>query len=204
MMFSRRFSFQFQRLFPGLILNIPGNGRKVYLTFDDGPTPVLTDWVLSVLKENKAKATFFCKGRNVEEFQHTYQKIIEAGHSVGNHGYDHLNGWKTSSGKYLSDVSKAAFSIKSNLFRPPYGKVTLRQFRELRKKYRIIIWDILTRDYSHLIDPENCLRKIRENVREGSIIVFHDSLKAENNLRQVLPEAIIHLKESGFELCSIK
>jgi peptidoglycan-N-acetylglucosamine deacetylase len=192
-----------QRLFPGLTWNIPNNEKKVYITFDDGPTPNLTGWILNSLKEYNAKATFFCLGKNVEKHPEIFGKILAGNHSVGNHTFCHLNGWKTRTSDYISDVEKANSILGSTLFRPPYGRINHLQLKKLSKNYRIIMWDVLSKDYSHRISAEVCLKNVIDNTREGSIIVFHDSEKAKNNLVYTLPVVIKYLHDEGFDLCGI-
>lgn len=187
--------------------------RKIYLTFDDGPTPQVTEWTLDILKKENIKATFFCIGKNIENHPDIFQKVINDGHAIGNHTFNHHNGWKTKTKEYLENVEKCESTIQNNgskkqktkLFRPPYGKITAKQSAKLRKAgYRIIMWDILTADFDTMISPEKCLKNAIQKVESGSIIVFHDSLKAKTNLEYVLPKAIKFLKEKGFVFDSIQ
>lgn len=159
----------------------------LHLTFDDGPTPDVTHWVLDKLKEYGAKATFFCLGRNVERYPETYNRIVEEGHSVGNHTYSHLKGWQVSKPEYLDDVKLASNYISSGLFRPPYGRMGWNQLRALKDQYRILMWDVMSYDFSNRICPRQCLDNVIGNVRNGSIVVFHDSKKAHRNLQYALP-----------------
>lgn len=179
----------------------PAKEQAVYLTFDDGPIPQVTPWVLEQLRHYNAKATFFCIGENVQKHPEIFQQIIAEGHAVGNHTYNHLNGWKTSADEYLLNVLKANHIFEKNLpekkplknaiFRPPYGRLTRRQESYLQQRgFKIIMWSVLSMDYNALLTPEKCLRNVLENVRPGSIIVFHDSLKAQRNLLQVLPPVL--------------
>ena len=203
------------------IHNIRSTGKRggvIYLTFDDGPIPKITPWVLSLLKKYKAKATFFCVGANIEKHPEILQQIISEGHSVGNHTYNHLNGWETTTKEYLESVEKfekslqsAAYSLKLNnthiqktvdskpLFRPPYGKIKPSQFSRLRSQYSIIMWDVLSGDFDQTISKEKCLKNVVTKTREGSIVVFHDSLKAEKNLVFVLPKFLEHFSKEGYE-----
>ena len=194
-----------KRIFPNYIWDIPNYENKVFLTFDDGPTPEITEWTLEQLKKYDAKATFFCIGNNIEKHQVIFQKIIQDNHSVGNHTFNHLKGWKTSDKKYIENVALCQSQISNpksqipNLFRPPYGKIKLSQSKILRKfGYNIIMWDVLSYDFDQTISAEKCLDNVLKNVMSGSIIVFHDSVKAEQNLRYVLPKTLAFLKEKGF------
>jgi len=187
-----------KRLFPKLIWDIPNNEKIVYLTFDDGPTIEVTNWVLNQLGIYESKATFFCIGKNIKQNPEIFNRIISDGHSVGNHTFNHLNGWKTPTDRYI-DNSK--FEVQnSRLFRPPYGKIKPNQARELRNLgYKIIMWDVLSADFDEKITPEKCLNNVISNVESGSIIVFHDSIKAFRNLEYVLPKTLQFLKQNGFE-----
>ena len=199
-----------KKIFPNYIWDIPNHENKVYLTFDDGPTPEITEWTLEQLKKYDAKATFFCIGNNIEKHPIIFQKIIQDSHSVGNHTFNHLKGWKTSDKKYIENVALCQSQIPNpksqipNLFRPPYGKIKPSQSRILRKLgYNIIMWDVLSYDFDQTITPEKCLDNVLKNVVSGSIIVFHDSVKAEQNLRYVLPKTLAFLKEKGFVCAKI-
>ncbi|MCA6421586.1 MAG: polysaccharide deacetylase family protein [Flavobacterium sp.] len=190
-------------IFPNYVWDIPNDGQKVFLTFDDGPTPEITEWVLEQLKKYNAKATFFCIGNNIEKYPELFQKTIAEGHAIGNHTFNHLKGWKTSTEDYIENVklfeTKNPKLVTRNLFRPPYGKIKPSQSKRLRKLgYKIIMWDVLSRDYDQTISATQCLENVLPNVKTGSIIVFHDSLKAEHNLKYVLPKTLEFLKENGF------
>lgn len=190
-----------QRIFPSLIWNFPEEevGRSVFLTFDDGPTPVITPWVLDTLDKFEAKATFFCLGKNVEQYPELYNEIRSRGHAVGSHSYSHQKGWGMSLSRYIEDYNFADTFIETNLIRPPYGRITPKQARVLSERYKIIMWDILTHDYSRTISRKRCLRAITKHARAGSIIVFHDSKKSEKNLRYALPRALEFLKKEGYQ-----
>lgn len=242
-----------QRMFPERVWTFPNSslsankiGNTIYLTFDDGPIPEITPWVLEELKKHHAGATFFCIGENIEKQPDLFRRIIAEGHSVGNHTFNHRNGWKTSTEEFVDNVLKADEEMNkvhearstlvhpncppvqnnmkdvneggkredipkikseisdqrssiSNLFRPPYGKLTSRQSHILQQKgYKIIMWDVLSGDFDASISEDNCFRNVSENVKPGSIVVFHDSLKAEEKLRYVLPKVLEVISEKGW------
>ncbi|MES2545784.1 MAG: polysaccharide deacetylase family protein [Bacteroidota bacterium] len=197
-----------KKIFSDYVWEIPNNEKKIYLTFDDGPTPEITEWVLEQLKEYNAKATFFCIGNNIKNNPTLFNSIIEEEHSIGNHTFNHLNGWKTRKKPYLenSDLCTSTITehhklktLNRKLFRPPYGKIKTSQARELNKSgYKIIMWDVLSADFDQKITPEQCLKNVLQNTTSGSIIVFHDSIKAYPNLKYVLPKALAFFKENGF------
>ncbi len=173
------------------IWHIKDNANSVYITFDDGPHPKATPFILEQLKKINAKATFFCIGKNVKEYPDIFQRIIDEGHSVGNHTYDHLNGWKTNNFTYFKNINKAHQLIKSNIFRPPYGRITHAQaigIEKLFPKMKIIMWDVLSGDFDTDLSPEKCYQNVIETATPGSIIVFHDSDKAWARLEYVLPK----------------
>jgi len=182
---------------------IPGEKQEVYLTFDDGPTPGVTPWVLDQLDEAKAKATFFCLGRNVDKHRDIYSQILSAGHSVGNHSYSHLKGFRSSIKRYMEDIRLASNMIDSKLFRPPYGRIFPGQVRAVLQQYDIIMWDVLSIDYNPGLTGDRVLQNVTKNVKPGSIIVFHDSDKASENLYYALPRTLEFLRESGFTMKSI-
>ena len=190
--------------FKDLTWSFPGRDKELYLTFDDGPTLGITEWVLSVLHEYNAKATFFCTGKNAENNPELLKQIMDEGHSIGNHGYSHINGWSTNNDKYFQNVKKASETINSNLFRPPYGKIKLSQLRQLKNNFKIVMWDVLTRDYNNNLSKEKCLKRTIKLINPGSIIVFHDTVKAERNLKFVLPEVLKYYSAKGFQFCSIE
>lgn len=179
--------------------------KALYLTFDDGPTPEVTEWVLNELAAYGAKATFFCIGRNVERHPAIYQKILEQGHAVGNHTYSHLNGWLTWNNEYIDDIRLASDFIKSKLFRPPYGRIRQKQIRNLKKAgYKMFMWDVLSEDYNAALSPEQSLNYVLQYTENGSIIVFHDSLKASKNLYAILPQVLKHFTAQGFTFKKLK
>ncbi len=175
------------------------NCKTIYLTFDDGPNFTVTHKLLNILDQYNIKATFFCVGDNVRKYPNTFNDIINRGHSVGNHTMRHIKGFKHTTRDYLKDIELANSYIKSNLFRPPYGKITLAQLRELKKQYRVIFWDIITRDYDQNITPEKILKTIQKYARNGSIIVFHDSLKASKNMLAAIPPSIEWLLQQDYK-----
>jgi peptidoglycan/xylan/chitin deacetylase (PgdA/CDA1 family) len=177
--------------------------RVVYLTFDDGPIPEVTPWVLNLLREEGIRATFFCVGENVMKYPEIYQQILDDGHSVGNHTFNHWQGQKHFDRDYFRNIEKAKTYIDSDLFRPPHGWLKLSQYRALRKKFRIIMWDLITCDYDRRLKPEKVFRNITAFVRPGSIITFHDSIKAKPNLTETLPRAIRWMKEQGYRFEAI-
>lgn len=180
--------------------------KKVFLTFDDGPHPVITPWVLDLLKEYNAQATFFCIGNNVVQHQTVFERIIAEGHSVGNHTYHHLNGWKNDVATYLQDIEKAEGVMKSRLFRPPYGKMTRRQekaFATTYKDKKVVMWDVLSGDFDTAITGDKCFLNVKKNVQSGSIIVFHDSEKAFERLSVALPLTLLYLAERGFHFAKL-
>ncbi len=188
---------------PSLIWNMAGD-RDVFLTFDDGPTPGVTEWVIETLARYDARATFFCLGKNVEQHPETYARILEVGHKPGNHTYSHQKGWGMSTERYVEDVDFAAQLIRSDLFRAPYGRITPSQVRVLSERYNMVMWDILSRDYSPLVTPQQCVRNVTRHVRPGSIVVFHDSLKSGRNLRYALPRVLDHIYDKGLKCSSIE
>jgi peptidoglycan/xylan/chitin deacetylase (PgdA/CDA1 family) len=197
-----------KRIFSNYIWDIPNVDNKIYLTFDDGPTPEITEWVLEILKEHQIKATFFCIGKNIQKHPAIFNKVIDDGHAIGNHTFNHLNGWKTPFGNYLENIDLCKSEIKNQqppLFRPPYGKIKTTQSKKLRQLgYKIIMWDVLSADFDQSISPEKCLENVIKNIKPGSIIVFHDSIKAFKNLEYTLPKSIAILKQKGFEFDIIR
>jgi len=192
-----------KKLFSNYVWDIPNTENKIYLTFDDGPTPEITEWVLEELEKHNAKATFFCIGNNIKKHPEIFEKLISKGHSIGNHTFNHLNGWKTSTDDYLEN-SRLCETI-CNLFRPPYGKIKASQAKKLKQLgYQIIMWDVLSADYDATITQKKCLENVVKNVQSGSIIVFHDSVKAFPNLEYTLPKALEILNKKGFVFEAIK
>ena len=180
-----------------------GQLRKVFLTFDDGPTPEVTPWVLEQLRQYNAKATFFCLGRNVDHFPDVFRQVVEEGHSVGNHTYSHLKGFRCTNRQYFEDIELARQLIDSDLFRPPYGRIWPSQVNQVVGSYRIIMWDVLSIDYNRKVPGEQIVMNVTGNVRSGSIVVFHDSAKASKNLYYALPRVLEYLAKQGYEMVSI-
>ena len=192
----------YRMLFPETVWRIHKRDHTVYLTFDDGPIPEVTPWVLDTLDRYGVKATFFMVGENVDKHPEVYEQVVKAGHRIGNHTYNHIKGWHCTTATYLGNVEQCQERIgDTNLFRPPYGKATWLQRRMLHLMgYRLIYWDILTRDYDKRVTPEQMLANIQKNTRPGSIINFHDSLKSNERTVTVLPQAIEWLQAQGYTL----
>lgn len=194
-----------QQLFPSFIWRSETSDKQLYLTFDDGPVPEVTPWVLDLLKEYDAHATFFCVGENVRKHPDIYERIRQEGHTVGNHTYNHISGWSHDPQVYLDNVSVCSKLVNSDLFRPPYGRLGRKQARTLRgQQYRIVMWDVLSGDFDRDVYPEQCYHNVIENAKPGSIIVFHDSIKAEQNLRQALPRVLEFYKEAGYQFMPLQ
>ena len=195
-------SFLARRVYHECTWRIP-NGNTIYLTFDDGPTTEVTEWILEFLSNENIKATFFCTGKAVVKEKDLFDRIIKDDHRIGNHTFNHLNGWKSNNTDYIKDVAQAANVIPSNLFRPPYGKVSKRQIRELRKDYNIIMWDILSGDFDKSISKEKCAKNVITNLRDGSIIVFHYTIKSFDKLRYCLHNLVKHATINGFKFSKL-
>ena len=246
-------------LYPSLLWNLPKTGNTLYLTFDDGPIPEVTPWVLALLKEYHAKATFFCIGENIEKHPEIFDQVLAEGHNVGNHSFNHLNGWKTPISTYIENVEKAKeiicvkqetrFKIQDfriekleerekkkesgdsnqdnrtesieereekienrkenkvknvKLFRPPYGKITPKQIKTLQGQgFKIVMWEVISGDFDAKLSVENCINNVLKNSKPGSIVVFHDSLKASEKLKEVLPKILEYYHQKGFEFKAI-
>lgn len=201
-----------QDFFTSFIWRMPTNKKEIYLTFDDGPTESITDWVIDVLQQYKAKATFFCIGENIKKHPIIFKRIIKEGHSIGNHTYNHLKGWSVSKSDYVDnvaqakeEVSKYALNNQTKLFRPPYGKIKPSQLNFLKKEgYQVIMWDVLSLDFDLSVSQEKCLGNVLKNTKNGSIIVFHDSLKASGNMKYVLPKVLEYFSKRGYSFKEIK
>jgi peptidoglycan/xylan/chitin deacetylase (PgdA/CDA1 family) len=173
--------------------------KKIYLTFDDGPVPEVTPAILDILRAHHIKATFFCVGKNVEKHPAVFQQIISEGHVVGNHTDEHSDGWKLTRTTYLRQVNSCSARFQSELFRPPYGRMRRSQFSALKRKFRVIMWDVLTFDFKQSLSANDVLQIALKNSRNGSIVVFHDSEKAKERVLKALPEYIMEMKKRGFE-----
>ena len=193
----------FRKLFPGAVWEVD-DPHGLYLTFDDGPTPGVTEWILNTLDSYDAKATFFVLGKNVELYPDLYEMILQRGHKVANHTYSHQKGWGMSLERYIEDVDLAADIVPSELFRPPYARITPAQTRALAQRYRLIMWDIISRDYNRKISPAACLRNVVPYIEGGSIIVFHDSVKAFRNMRYALPRTLEEIRRRGLTCARIE
>jgi len=181
-MFKHTIPSIFPLIAPNLTWKVKTNDKVLYITFDDGPHPTITPLVLNILDEYNAKATFFCVGENVTKYPDIFNQIINKGHAVGNHTYNHVKGWQTSDAAYLENIKKAAEVIPSNLFRPPYGRIKPSQIKLLKDHYRIIMWSILTRDYDKRLNPHNTIKQLNKLIKPGDVIVYHDSEKAQQNM----------------------
>jgi len=187
------------------IWKMPSDKKDLFLTFDDGPHPEITPFVLDQLSRFQAKASFFCVGDNVRSFPKLYEEIMSKGHTVGNHTFRHLNGWRSHTGPYISDVAFALRYIHSRLFRPPYGKITPFQSKLLRERgidnirFRIVMWDVLSADFDDTLTAEDCIKNVVSNAEPGSIVVFHDSIKAWARLEKSLPAVLTHFADKGYQ-----
>ncbi|MDR1737886.1 MAG: polysaccharide deacetylase family protein [Candidatus Symbiothrix sp.] len=188
----------YRMMFPGAEWRLKPENKTVYLTFDDGPIPEVTPWVLDILDQYRIPAAFFCVADNVRKHPDIYRMIQERGHLIGNHTYHHLQGWQVKPKTYMADVEQAAQLIDSKLFRPPHGHLRPTQFFRLHEQYRVIMWDVVTRDYSRLQTAEQVLYNVKKYTRNGSIIVFHDSLKSEAKIKIILPQAIEWILNEGY------
>jgi peptidoglycan/xylan/chitin deacetylase (PgdA/CDA1 family) len=197
-MFIEQPPWIYRVIFKGAIWRHPEEGKCVYLTFDDGPIPEVTPWVLDVLDTYHLKATFFCVGDNVRKYPEVYRMILQRGHRVGNHTHNHIQGIRSLSGNYIANVEKAAEWIQSDLFRPPHGHMRYLQLLRLKRKYRVVMWDVVTRDYSPHMTAKGVFNVVKRYTRNGSILVFHDSLKAADRMKEALPRSIEWLLEQGY------
>jgi peptidoglycan/xylan/chitin deacetylase (PgdA/CDA1 family) len=202
MLYLAKTPWWLKKIYPSLVWDVPSEHKVLYLTFDDGPHPEATPFVLGQLKRYDAKATFFCIGKNVLSHPEVYARILEEGHAPGNHTHNHLNGWKESSEKYLKNVFEAALSIRSRLFRPPYGRIKRFQAKILQQNpgpnFSIVMWDVLSGDFDTGLSHQACLQNVIINAKPGSIIVFHDSAKAYERMSYVLPKVLEHYSKKGY------
>lgn len=188
---------------PGEIEWKRSDQMKLFITFDDGPIPEITPKVLDILKQYQAKATFFCVGDNVTKYPELYGRILSEGHTTGNHTFHHLNGWNTECASYVNDVQLCSSLINSVLFRPPHGRITLCQYKALKNNYKIVMWSVLTGDYNHSLTKEQVLKYAINNSTHGSIVVFHDSLKASERVLYALPLYLQHFSNLGYKFDSL-
>lgn len=195
-----------RKVLPWVVWDVPGQDRAVYLTFDDGPIPGLTEYVLDILDQYKALATFFCVGDNVRKHPGLFNRICSSGHGVGNHTYNHLNGWITETDKYVDNVERCDTEMKmqvpglvTTLLRPPYGKITPTQLRCLKENYRIVMWTVLANDFNTAHSARKSIKAIKKYTGNGSIVVFHDNLKAEMKLKTMLPAILEYLVQKGYQ-----
>ena len=195
----------FTHVLPSTLLwQVKTDKKQVYLTFDDGPIPELTEEILDILSKYDSKATFFCVGENVARNRETYSKILEQGHATGNHTHRHLKGWGTNFADYIEDVAAAARLIDSSLFRPPYGLISYRQAKALSKHYQVVMWSVLTKDYDSSVSKEECLAAAIQGTRPGAIIVFHDNIKAREKVLYALPGYLEHLGKEGYKTVKLE
>lgn len=198
-----------KKMFPDYIWDSPTHDKVIYLTFDDGPTPGITEWTLNILDRYNAKATFFCIGKNIKGYPDIFQQTINRGHTVGNHTFNHVKGWKTKLEDYLKDIEETqklidSYCLKkkstaSDFFRPPYGQIKPQQAKKLMAiGYQIIMWDVLSFDWDKHVPREKCFENIKEHVTNGSIIVFHDSVKASKNMMYALPKVLDYYSKQGY------
>jgi len=195
-----------KKLYPELIWNINHTKRCIYLTFDDGPIPIVTPFVLNILKQYNAKATFFCIGDNVAKYPDIFEQVKNDGHIIGNHTYNHLKGWKTDDDIYLKNFLQADKLLDTELFRPPYGRIKRSQIKllkEARSDLKIIMWNVLSGDFDISLKPEKCLDNVVNNTNDGNIVLFHDSLKAFDRLEYTLPKAMEHWSKEGYSFDSL-
>jgi len=196
-----------RKFYPGCIWNIPTDKKVIYLSFDDGPHPVATPFILDELEKFSAKATFFCIGKNVMEEPALYKRILDQGHRVGNHTHNHLNGWKISNKDYFENVLLAAKYIDSDLFRPPYGRINKFQLTHLMSdplRFKVVMWDVLSADFDPKISGDQCAFNVTRYARRGSIVIFHDSAKAFDRMSVALPKVLRYFSEQGFSFDAIR
>lgn len=185
-------------MYPNVTWNRSRLDKKIYLTFDDGPIPEITPWILDLLQEHQIKATFFCVGENIVKHPTIYQRLIREGHRIGNHTFNHLKGWDTPDDIYFQNIELCQQHTQSNLFRPPYARAKKSQINLLTKEYELIYYDVLSGDFDLNLSPEQCYKNVLKHTKNGSIIVFHDNLKAIPRVKYALPKVIVHFLEKGY------
>lgn len=199
-----------ERIWPNFFWRAPASSPEVYLTFDDGPCPEITPWTLDLLAEYSAKATFFLVGENVERHPEIVRRIAAEGHAIGNHTYSHVSGWSETPGNYLAQIYRADEAIKAtlgfspSLFRPPYGRLNLLASKKIQQTHKIVMWDVLARDFDPETEPAVCLDNVLRHYAPGSAIVLHDSLKCANTLRAVLPDLLTAFQAAGVKLAALQ
>jgi peptidoglycan/xylan/chitin deacetylase (PgdA/CDA1 family) len=186
------------------VWRIPNDQNTVFITFDDGPHPSTTPFILETLSKFHAKATFFCIGKNVDRYPELFNAIVEQDHAVGNHTYSHLKGWQTPNQEYFSDIDLAAQHVPATLFRPPYGQIKLSQIKQLKLQYKLVFWSVLSWDFLETLSPEKCLSHVLSKTQSGDIVVFHDSVKAFPRMSYALPIVLEVLEKKGYNFCPIK
>ncbi len=185
-MYFVRTPYLISKLFSRIVWNFPAAVNTIYMTFDDGPHPEITPWILALLRNYQAKATFFCLGKSAEEYPGLITQILNEGHSIGNHSHTHLNGWRTANEDYLQDIENANRIVKSSLFRPPYGRITLAQLKQLSSTYKVINWSLMPGDFDESITSAQCLQNLQK-AQGGDIIVLHENDKSRKHLEYSLP-----------------
>ncbi|AFK03937.1 polysaccharide deacetylase [Emticicia oligotrophica DSM 17448] len=207
-MFLHKTNFLMRALYPNFVWRKPSTDKTIFLTFDDGPIPEVTEFVLETLEKYQAKATFFCIGDNINKHPEVFKRVIKEGHSVGNHTFNHLRGWATEDEQYLENTEKCKaeiekFGIKTQLFRPPYGRIKRSQARSILSTNEIIMWDVLSGDFSQDLTPETVLNKTIKYTESGSIVLFHDSIKANKRMAYALPKFLEHFSAQGFKFSKL-
>ena len=195
--------FYLKKIFSSMTWELPAEDKVIYLTFDDGPNPGITEFVLDTLAEHQALGTFFMVGERVLQQGELVARIQREGHAVGNHSFSHLNGWKTSDADYVADVQRCAEKLPTRLFRPPYGRIKITQIEALKRDYHIVMWDVISGDFDADIDAERCFHNIVDNAKPGSIVVLHDSDQAADKLRIVLPRLLAHFAAEGYRFAAV-
>lgn len=193
-----------KHIFPTFKWDQPSESKEIFLTFDDGPIPEVTPWVLEQLAKYNAKASFFCVGDNVRKYPEVFEMVLNEGHTIGNHTFNHLNGWHTGADEYLNNVDKCSEYFQSSLFRPPYGKISRRQSQIISESHTIIMWDVLSGDFDQSITKEMCLQNVLNFTKSGSIVVFHDNIKAREKLEFVLPIVLEYFSNLGYKFSRLE